>query len=710
MSKSISLIFGCHSHQPVGNFDHVFAESYAKAYLPFLDVLQRFPHVHVTLHYTGPLFDWFKQHRPDFLQLLAKLSASGQIEIMGGGYYEPLLCAIPERDALDQIARMNSFCEEHFGKKPRGMWLAERVWEPHLPKIIKRGGLEYTALDDTHFLYSGLGHDDLFGHYITEDEGYTVKVFPILEPLRYAIPFQQVERSIAFLRENASEDGTRCAVIHDDGEKFGVWPETYHSVYEEGWLLDFFSALTENKDWLHSITYSEHLDRVPALGRTYLTCASYMEMMEWALPTAMQRQFHHFKDWASGGGQRGDEAKLFLRGGFWRSFLSKYPEANNIQKKMLRVSNKINRQAGNDDARIAEAQSLLHQGQCNCAYWHGVFGGLYLNHLRTALYEKLILAESLSDAVQHGDGPWTTIEAVDFDGDGRNEVVIERTDLCAVVSPSDGGTIVELDFRAKNFNFFNTLARREELYHDALRRGGVTMPGDDSQSHSIHELSRVKEKGLENFLIYDPYRRASLREHFLPVDLGLDDLMRCAPRELGDFATAEFSAKVEGHSAVLERTGNIAGGGRVQLVKRITAISGASGLEIQYHLRNVGPAGVRCLFASEWCVNLLSGTAYDRYYRSDSADLKFAKLGESGTDIDLHHIALRDDWGKLEFGIQFSAPARVYRFPIETVSQSEGGQERIYQGSVVLPAWKLDVAPGGEYSLTLRAVMVDTSA
>ena len=67
---SINLIFGCHSHQPVGNFDFVFDEAYRKAYLPFVEVLERFPSVHVTLHYTGPLLDWFLREHPEYLARL----------------------------------------------------------------------------------------------------------------------------------------------------------------------------------------------------------------------------------------------------------------------------------------------------------------------------------------------------------------------------------------------------------------------------------------------------------------------------------------------------------------------------------------------------------------------------------------------------------------------------------------------------------------
>lgn len=75
--KSINLILGCHSHQPVGNFDFVFQEAYDKSYKPFIDVLEKFPHVHVTLHYTGPLWDWFLEHTPEYITRLRTLVEAG---------------------------------------------------------------------------------------------------------------------------------------------------------------------------------------------------------------------------------------------------------------------------------------------------------------------------------------------------------------------------------------------------------------------------------------------------------------------------------------------------------------------------------------------------------------------------------------------------------------------------------------------------------
>ncbi|HNR30863.1 MAG TPA: DUF1926 domain-containing protein, partial [Candidatus Hydrogenedentes bacterium] len=685
--NSIHLIFGCHSHQPVGNFDHVFADAYRKAYLPFLDVLERYPAVRVVLHYTGPLWDWFLENEPGFVQRLGAMVEDGQVEIMGGAYYEPLLCAVPERDAVKQIARMTAFCEEHFGRAPRGMWLAERVWEPHMPRILAAGGIEYTVVDDMHFKCTGLRPEQLFGYYVTEEAGAPLKVFPILEKLRYLIPFRQVEKTIAFLREHASEDGRRCAVIHDDGEKFGVWPMTYESVYGEGWLEEFFQALTENKDWIHCTTYGDYLDRVPPLGRTYIPTASYQEMMAWSLPTPMQRQLHDLRN------QYKEDAEhlLFLRGGFWRNFLAKYPEANAMHKRMLRVSDRLVRlQKGRrkNEKELAEAECLLHQAQCNCAYWHGVFGGLYLNHLRTAVYERLIAADGLLDACGHAKEGWTATEVADWNRDGWDDIILENDRVALFLSPNDGGTLTELDFKPKPFNFLNTLARREEAYHDALLTGQPTLASDTATRGSIHELVRVKELGLDKFLVFDSYPRSSLRDHFFAPDVTTGQLWGMAYRELGDFATGRYQYSVKGRRATLWRAGTAAGAA-AKVSKSIKLQKGASGFRIQYDIASDGSRVLEALFGVEFVINLLTGGAADRYYESEDRDLGRAMLGCMGCDEELRHIALRDDWQGLRCALRFSAPARVHRFAVETVSQSEGGQERVYQGSVLIPCWAL---------------------
>ena len=149
--KRLKFLFGIHNHQPVGNFDHVFEELYQNCYRPYLEVLRDFPRLKTSVHFTGPLLEWIKINHPDLLKQIKDMVAEGRLEIISGGFYEPLLSFIPEEDAIGQIRMMNDFIQTEFNFSPRVLWLAERIWNPDLPRIISAAGLEYTILDDTHF-------------------------------------------------------------------------------------------------------------------------------------------------------------------------------------------------------------------------------------------------------------------------------------------------------------------------------------------------------------------------------------------------------------------------------------------------------------------------------------------------------------------------------------------------------------------------------
>ena len=103
MAPRISLALAIHNHQPVGNFGWVMAEVYDLAYEPMVAALERHPHVRLSLHYTGPLLDWLRAERPEFIDRLSALVARDQVEIIGGGYYEPVLASLPERDRIGQL-------------------------------------------------------------------------------------------------------------------------------------------------------------------------------------------------------------------------------------------------------------------------------------------------------------------------------------------------------------------------------------------------------------------------------------------------------------------------------------------------------------------------------------------------------------------------------------------------------------------------------
>src|SRR5262249_15013200 len=161
------------------------------------------------------------------------------------------------------------------------------------------------------------------------------------------------------------------------------------------------------------VPLGDYARTVPPRGRIYLPTASYPEMLEWALPASKSHEFHELTHALEQ--QERTDVTAFMRGGFWRNFLVKYPESNNMHKKMLRVHDKVMRarreRADDGDGGLDE----LWQAQCNCPYWHGVFGGLYLTDVRSATFTHLIRAENQADALLRGPSPWAIAERFDLD-------------------------------------------------------------------------------------------------------------------------------------------------------------------------------------------------------------------------------------------------------------------------------------------------------
>ncbi len=715
--SQLTLLLAFHNHQPEGNFDDVFRRAYDDCYRPLLDALADHPRVRVTLHHTGPLLEWLDRNTPAYLSDLKSMVARGQVEVLGGAFYEPMLAVLPHKDAQGQLEMMSTFCAERFGQKPTGMWLAERVWEPALAETIARAGLRYTLLDDTHFRYAG-HTGDLFGWYVTERAGHALALFPIDKELRYAIPFQDVDQAMQTLDGLLARGNGKDVVVTygDDGEKFGLWPHTKEWVWGKGWLRRFLARLSETQHVVTS-TFAEVLGKTPPSGRVYLPTASYEEMGEWTLPAEAQVRYHDLRARLEHE-HRFEEIRPFFRGGVWQSFLAKYPEANLMHKKMVHVSRKLDL-VGRD---LPEARRELYRGQCNCAYWHGLFGGLYLNYLRHAVYSHLIAAETAAEeALVGGSEPNAGAEKVerfDFDGDLRDEVILSNRHLWVGIKPDAGGAFFELDARPQLFNLANVLGRHPEGYHGRLREAARAAQHGQSGGEgpkSIHDLSVVKDSGLEDLLHYDRHPRFGFIDHFLAPGASLDDLALSKHDERGDFAGGAYriEATRPGREAVAElvREGAVrAGDGRswAVTVRKRWALAGGR-LSVRYAISTAGPDGgagaderLDAWFAPELSLTLLAGDDPARRYEAPGLDGRAARMNSKGTLDGATELRLVDDWSRLMITLAAGGqPRSIWRFPLETASQSEGGFERTYQGSVLAAVYPISLAPGSGFETTL---------
>jgi 4-alpha-glucanotransferase len=662
----VRFLLGVHDHQPLGNFDEVIGRLTEEAYLPFLIQAEACVPLRLTVHVSGPLLEWWERHDGRPLDLLARMAEAGRAEFLLSGWSEPVLAAIPSEDRRGQVARMRERIERRFGTKPTGLWLTERVFDSAILPDLAAEGVEYLLVDDRHFLAAGFEPRDLDGPYLTEESGRRLALFPISQRLRYLIPFRPVEE---LKREAlaAREEGRGMLVYADDGEKFGGWPGTKEWVYGRGWLRDFLRAVEDlARSGIEFDTFGGALRAAGTKGLAYLPTASYAEMEEWTLPPGKARALRGARERAEREGADG----AFLRGSHWKHFLVRYPESNLLHKKTLAVSRAFHERGVRDEAALGD----LYGAQGNDPYWHGVFGGLYLPHLRGAAWTSLARAEAF---LRRGEG--LSVERGDLDLDGKEEVWVHSSSLSAVLAPARGGSIVDLTTFDPPHNWAAALARRPEAYHGE--------PGEGREAgHEGIATIHDAESRRSGRTPYDAGMRSLFVDRFPGPGATPEAFEAGNLDDRGDFAGAAYGFETRPDGATLLREGTVAGA-RARVEKTYRFGDGAA-LEVRWRVEGAEAFATEATFFPAF---LARGRGWMR------AEGREAPWGEPR---DLGSIA-RLEFVEGSFGVRlvlgFAPAAQIWTFPVQTLSRSEKDFERTTQGIALLARW-----PAREGSLAVR--------
>jgi hypothetical protein len=652
---------GLHCHQPVDNFRRIFEEAYRKSYKPFLDVLEQHPAISLTFHYSGPVLEWLIGNRPEFVERLRRLLKKGQIEILTGGYYEPVLAMIPPRDARGQIAMLNDSLKEHLRYRADGIWLAERIWDPSLLSLLEDLNVRYTVLDDHHLRLAGNEADDVFGHYTVRGARDDFSVFASVKKLRYTMPFREPDVTIDFLRKLSEKPGVRCATFADDCEKFGLWPYTYNLVYKKKWLDRFFTAL-EKSDWVKTATFGTALKEIPSSGTVGVPHASYAEMMQWC-------------------------------GNNFNNFFKKYHESDTLRKRMLSVSDRLQKvKSGTGDASldarlITGATRELYKSQSNCTYWHGVFGGIYINYLRQGTYRHIIQA----DALLSQDGEKAKLEMV------GNVLCARNQFLNVFIDPDYAGSVFALDHKPSLTNLVDTVSRRYEPYHETLKRkrrmSKKTLKErvDRDEAIDLYEVLGTRERNLERFLVYDSYKRYSGLCHVMDPGTSFNDFMQSTHADTsGDslFGPHEFQAHEQHDRLVvsLRRDGHVRFE-KTHLLRLNKCIILEKDAEVSFSfdLENISAHAVKLVFGVEfnWSIE----------------DDSFMKTRNKRR---VRSLTLTDKYRGVKIGHFFEEPVSLWSFPVYTLNESERGIGRNFQEVALLFHKKVDLDPGQRFSLMTK--------
>ncbi|MDR2221092.1 MAG: DUF1926 domain-containing protein [Methylobacillus sp.] len=667
MGQKVSLLLGVHAHQPVGNFTHVLDDAHTRCYGPFLQVLHRYPEFKFAIHLSGWLLDYMLTHYPQDMRLLREMVQRGQAELFGAGYTEPVLAAIPFRDRVGQIDKLSDYLEQNFGARPHGAWLTERVWESSVVPALGDSSIAYVTVDDYHFLCAGKEGAALNGYFTTEEDGRKLDLFPISEQLRYRLPFSPASDAVTYIESLADESGEAAAVYFDDIEKFGIWPETYAWVYERGWLKDFIEGVL-NSDVIVPMRYSDYHAQTATRGVVYLPTTSYIEMNEWTLPVPAA---HHYADLVEQEKRNGryETTKPFVRGGIWRNFFMRYPESNWMHKRMLALSARYH--ALPEKEKTPAMLHELYEAQANDAYWHGLFGGLYLPHLRRAIYNAIVRLEALLDQV----APRPERDQQDVDLDGCDELLLQNGVLQAIVKLDGSASICEFDTYKLAHNFGDTLARQTEHYHRKVNASQPEQHGGEGISNP-HERMSCKQEILPEDLATDAHGLTLFRDSWAEnADAEFGDVLYDAPKA-GKAATAVFSGR---HDAITKQIAL-----KDSALKASYKLDGMSGIfRVRINLAMPscdGPAG---------------------RFRVDG------KIpGGFGQPLQLaamKNLRLEDEVLGGIVSLTSSVPCQLATWPHFSVSQSEAGFEKIMQAVALELIWPADTLTKG-VDITLEVI------
>jgi len=660
MAKTVSLLFGVHAHQPVGNFESVLDDAHIRCYGAFLRVLHQYPGFKFAIHISGWLLEYMLKKYPEDMQLLKQMVQREQAELFGAGFTEPVLAAIPTLDRIGQVTQQSQYLKQHLGETPRGAWLTERVWESTVVPALADSGIQYVTVDDYHFMCTGKDSSALNGYYSTEEDGRRIDLFPISEVLRYRLPFSPANEVVIYLESLADDSKQAAAIYFDDIEKFGIWPETYDWVYERGWLRNFIEGVL-NSSIIKPMRYSDYHAMAKTRGVVYLPTASYIEMNEWTLPIPAAHQYADLvqqEKYAN----RYEVTKPFVRGGIWRNFFMRFPESNWMHKRMLALSARYH--ALPDNQKTAAMLKALYESQANDAYWHGLFGGLYLPHLRRAIYNAILTLESLLDAVTQR--PEKVL--IDIDMDGCDEAFLQNGILQAVARLDGTASICEFDSYKLHHNFGDTLTRQTEHYHRKVHAEPDHVHSGDGIANP-HECMNPKHEITQADMVVDSYRKTLFNDFWLGKD-GVSQALSYR-RPTPSKTTLNFCSMSNG----------------AKVHKKIALDGNSLVVDYQFLKLPEGDFKVEINLAMPSC----DGPA-GRFRLGKNIPGGFGQpIKSSG----LKHIALEDEVLGGAVHLTSSIACNFFSYPHFSVSQSEAGFEKIMQAVTLELRWPVRALKDG---------------
>ena len=460
----MQFLLGFSFAPPIHASDEELETYYVSSVKPFLTVAYRFPDLPVTLFFSGPLLEWLQKNHSEYLTALTEMIKRKQVEILGGGYYTPLLPLIPPTDRLGQIEELTTLVRKLLGKRPRGLWLTKGVWDPALVVHLTGSGMEYTFLEESDFRRAGLSQNQIGLPRLTEHQGRLLTVFPYNQDLAQKVQEGDFESFVAVIPSRRRRDRQLlCLFLSVESPDDGA----FFTRADQG-LEGFLNLVRSFYPEVEAVTASGFLKRnQQALDRSYFSCTTYDELCR----------------------RTGLVSRAGATAQSWKQFLSHDGAANLLYNKMIYVQLLVSSLRG-DKYKKKSAYDDLWKAQ----NWWGFLGGGDENRLavhRQKSFAALLNAEALlRDRTKFQ----ASLTSQDFDLDGVKEFLFQGTSYSLYVD-AVGGQVFEWDFLERPWNYIDGRgddpdARKPQAFVDRFFR--IDRPDADAASFFRREYRLVE--------------------------------------------------------------------------------------------------------------------------------------------------------------------------------------------------------------------------
>lgn len=442
---SVFICFSLKSSMIKRSGSEILEKDYQSVFKPALKFMLSHPHARISISLNGIQMEYYKKKHPEIFEIFQKLISKKQLEILGGGYYDPVFPLLFPRDRTGQIESLSSLIRETTGKRPRGLSVCGSAWESSMISSLSSSGMEYVLLDSSLIPPEKNKSVPL----IMNDKGKSVNILSIENTLKpdsdiSADEFlERIEKFVSKKSRFSEKDvvrGVNIQLTNDDFKEY----------FSSGFFAELVKKAEESDGKFILGTPLQFIRASFFREPVYIAAGLSREIAQWA-----HRPYEAVK--------AGNSYPVTVF-----DFFQIYPQSRTLYDRMIYVSLLVNQSHG-DKIRKKTARDKLWEAQAGEGFICTSKGAFVNSGYRQNAYKILSEVEKI---LRESDGFSDSMSCFDYNVDGFNEYVCRMENYFSVISLS-GGAVRELDVMQNSGNFADSLSRLEEFegVSDGYERG-----------------------------------------------------------------------------------------------------------------------------------------------------------------------------------------------------------------------------------------------